>query len=678
MTDCAGLAGVSLCCCLLLLAGCGESGDDPEPGDEAVERSTPSVLLVTFDTTRADRIGVYGYDAAQTPTLEALADRGLVFEKAWAPAPLTLPSHTSMLTGVYPSAHGVHINGVNKVAEQGLLVSEVLSRRGYRTGAFVGSFVLNGKFGLDQGFDRYSAPGASELSGSSENRLERPAAEVVDDALRWLGTVGADELFFAWVHFNDPHAPYAPVEPYRSQLADAYDGEIATCDGELGRLLAGLSAAGRGDDLLVIVTSDHGESFGEFGERSHGLFVYDATMRVPLIVAMPGSLPGSGRRVDAPVSVTDIPATILEVTNTDSATMPAVQVPSLLAAARHSATTDGGGGRDNGWSSPRTADRSLYIETMMPWDSHHWHPLRGVVWQGHKLIDSPRPELYALPDEQRDLSSEDPELLARFQDRLAGVLSQHQSLGWGEEQAVSAVDRAQLAALGYTGLVAGGGDPFDPSLPVPRDRVGDLVILEEGIGLVESSQRLLTPLGKSPAEDEARREQGLSAMERAREVLQLFRQRNPGDIRSSTYLGYCEMALGHYARAIEPLEQHALAVPNSPQTRYNLAICYWAAGQQEWALSEMAKAVFVDPQADPAYRWLADRKLDAGRPGEALWWLQELQRVWKASANDHAALSQRIGSVAGAAQRAGQEATAPADYPPSDLTPEGRRGKNGR
>lgn len=678
MTVCAGLARVSLVCCLLLHAGCGESSDGTEPGTAAVERSRPSVLLVTFDTTRADRIGVYGYDAAQTPTLAALADRGLLFEKAWAPAPLTLPSHTSMLTGVYPCAHGVHINGVNKVAEQSVLVSEVLSQQGYRTGAFVGSFVLDGKFGLDQGFDRYSAPGASELSGSSENRLERPAAEVVDEALSWLGTVGADEPFFAWVHFNDPHAPYAPVEPYRSQLADAYDGEIATCDAELGRLLEGLAAAGRRDDLLVVVTSDHGESFGEFGERSHGLFVYDATMRVPLIVAMPGGLPGSGRRVAAPVSVTDIPATILEVANIDSVAMPAVQVPSLLAAAQGSAASDGGAGRDAEGSSARTADRSLYIETMMPWDSHHWHPLRGVVWQGHKLIDSPRPELYALPDELRDLSAEQPELLARFQDRLAGVLSQHQALGWGEDQAVSAVDRAQLAALGYTGLVAGGGDPFDPSLPVPRDRVGDLVILEEAIALVEGSQGLLAPGGKGPADDEARRQQGLSAVQRARELLLGFRDRNPGDTRSSTYLGYCEMALGHYEQAIEPLEQHALAVPNSPQTRYNLAICYWAAGQQEWALSEMAKAVFVDPQADPAYRWLADRKLDAGLPGEALWWLEELQRVWKASAKDHAALSQRIGSVAGAAQRAGRRATAPTDYPPGDLTPEGRRRASGR
>ncbi|MEC7583728.1 MAG: sulfatase-like hydrolase/transferase [Planctomycetota bacterium] len=626
-----------------MLAGC---------SDELATRR-PSVLLVTLDTTRADRSGVYGHEAAETPHIAELASRGLLFERAWAPTPMTLPSHTSMLTGVYPCAHGIHSNGVNRVADQSVLVSEVLVDNGYRTGAFVGSFVLDGKYGLDQGFEHYSAPLAAELSGSSGNRVERPAGEVVDDALAWMAGIEQDEPFFMWVHFNDPHAPFEPPEPYRSRLADPYDGEIANCDAELGRLLAGLAADQRDDDLLIMLTSDHGESLGEYGERTHGMFVYDATMRVPLIVVPPDSGPDSARRVEAPVSVTDIPSTILDVTGVDRSSMPAVQVPSLLAGL-------------NGDGALGTDERSLYIETMVPWDNHRWHPLRGVVWRGHKLIDSSRPELYALPDEQRDLSADQPALLQRFRGRLADVLEQHRPLGWSEHQAVSSSDREQLAALGYTGLAGGTGEPFDPSLPSPRDRVGDLVLIEQAMGLMESSQALL-------GLDESQRQRGLAGLEQACALLLEFGNRNPGDLRSLPSLAFCQMALGRHALAIEPLEQHVLAVPNSPQTRYNLAVCYLAAGRPDWALSEMAKAIQVEPQADPAYHWIADQHLREGRRGRALWWLQELLRQWKAPPEDVEVLRRRIAEVRAAAQRAGQPVLAPEDFPPIDLTPEGLR-----
>jgi arylsulfatase A-like enzyme len=630
-----------LCCCIALLSGC---------ADELATRP-PSVLLVTFDTTRADRIGAYGHRAAQTPHMDALASRGLLFERAWAPAPMTLPSHTSMLTGVYPCAHGVHSNGVNKVAPQSVLVSEVLLERGYRTGAFVGSFVLDGKYGLDQGFEQYSAPLAAELSGSSGNRVERPASEVVSEAMDWVLDVQPDEPFFLWVHFNDPHAPFAPPEPYRSSMADPYDAEIAACDAELGRLLEGLADAGRDADLLVVVTADHGESLGEYGERSHGLFVYDATMRVPLIVVPPGAGPGSARRVLDPVSITDIAATILDVTGVDRSAMPAMQVPSLLAEAGDDAAPD-------------AEERSLYIESMVPWDNHRWHPLRGVVWRGHKLIDSSRPELYALPDEQRDLADEQPDLLQRFRGRLADLLERHGPLGWSEEQVVSGSDLEQLAELGYTGFAGTVSERFDPSLPAPRDRVGDLVLLEQAIGLMESSQSLL-------GLDEQQRQRGLSGLEQARALLLEFRERNPGDLRSSPSLAFCEMSLGRHALAVEPLEQHVLAVPNSPQTRYNLAVCYLAAGRSDWALAEMARAVWVEPQADPAYHWLADQHLRESQPGRALWWLLELQRQWIAPPEDLAVLRRRIAEVRFAAQRAGQPPMAPKDFPPADLTPEG-------
>ena len=241
-----------------------------------------NVLFVTLDTTRADHIGAYGYGTARTPALDALAKEGALFEYCITPTAYTLPSHSSMMTGLYPPAHGVRINGEAALPDSDTTLAERLAAKGYRTGAFVGAFVLDGRWGLSQGFQQYD----DHFKLGPDQRLDlarvqRPANEVVDAALKWLGERNA-KPFFAWVHLYDPHAPYEPPEPLQG-----YDGEITFADSQIARLLEWLDRSGLKDDTIVVVAGDHGEGLGDHGEDEHGYYIYDSSVRVPLIVRLP-------------------------------------------------------------------------------------------------------------------------------------------------------------------------------------------------------------------------------------------------------------------------------------------------------------------------------------------------------------------------------------------------------
>lgn len=259
-----------------------------------------NVLLISIDTLRADRLGSYGYASAQTPVMDALAARGIRFAQATTVAPLTLPAHTSLLTGTFPTFHGVRDNGQFYVGEEQVTLAEVLRTRGYRTAGFVGAFVLDRRWGIAQGFDTYIDE--FDLSkyqlAAGIDAAQRPANEVVDRAIAWLGQE-SDQPFFAWVHLYDPHAPYAAPEAFASRfprtMQGAYDAEVAFIDAEVGRLLDALGNQ-RGRTLTVIV-GDHGESLGEHQEQQHGFFVYDAVTQVPLLIA--------GLRETEPRIVTD-------------------------------------------------------------------------------------------------------------------------------------------------------------------------------------------------------------------------------------------------------------------------------------------------------------------------------------------------------------------------------------
>ncbi len=274
-----------------------------------------NLLLVTLDTTRADRLGCYGHAAAKTRYIDRLAAEGTRFETVIAPAPITLPSHSSILTGLYPFEHGVRNNGNFYLAPRFPTLATVLKARGYRTGAFVSSFILDRRYGLDRGFDVYDdrmeGEYAQVVTLQAERRGDRTALALgrfVDERAK-----EPQAPFFAWLHLYDPHEPYRPPRPFRDLFAqDPYDGEIAFADAILASVLDRLRAASLLDRTLVVVTADHGESLGEHGETTHSMFVYEGAIRVPLVVWRPGLVP-AGRVVSEPVRLVDVAPTVLEL-----------------------------------------------------------------------------------------------------------------------------------------------------------------------------------------------------------------------------------------------------------------------------------------------------------------------------------------------------------------------------
>ena len=422
----------------LVLGACGET---PRP---------PSVLLVTLDTTRADRIGCYdgpgsfGDTGAGTPHLDALAARGVRFERAYTTAPITLPAHASLLTGTYPPYHGVRDNGTYRLPAAATTLTELLADRGYRTAACVAAYPLFPEYGLDQGFELYDFPLLEEpepdLAGG-----ERRAASVVDAALPWLRRFAPDEPTFLWLHFYDPHWSYKPPAPFAARYPeDPYQGEISYADAQLGRVLAELEELGVLDNTLVVVAADHGEEFGEHGEKTHALLVYDTTLHVPLIFAGPGVPEGTS--VSGPVSLVDVLPTLAELL--DLPLPEEVQGRSLVALLE---------GEPDAVPPP-----VIYAESWYGRLHHGWSELRAVVQRDGdadwKLIDAPRAEggareLFSLTRDRaelQDLVALEPERaaeLARELDRLAGSTAG----GLDARVALDTEGAAMLRDLGYAG-----------------------------------------------------------------------------------------------------------------------------------------------------------------------------------------------------------------------------------
>ena len=335
-----------------------------------------NVVLITIDTLRADRIGPYGFKGVPTPALDALASDGVVFEQSTAVVPLTLPSHASLLTGLLPGHHGIHDNGTAALGQDRETLAERFKEAGFATGGFLGAWVLESRFGMGQGFDRYS-------DRFETGRYERRAAAVVDDATAWIDTVtsagaGAGR-FFAWLHLFDPHQPYAAPEPWGSRYrAEPYLGEIAYTDEQIGRLVAHLRARGLMQRTVVAVTADHGESLGEHSEWGHGFFIYDSTMAVPLIVRTPWSLRGRSR---TQVSGVDVLPTLLDLAALTP--QPDIDGGSLLRALLD----------------PRVElGHAAYSETWYPRNHFGWQQLRSLRAAATKYIEAPRPE-YLRPRE---------------------------------------------------------------------------------------------------------------------------------------------------------------------------------------------------------------------------------------------------------------------------------------
>ncbi|MAB79714.1 MAG: hypothetical protein CMJ89_10225 [Planctomycetes bacterium] len=588
---------------LISLNGCG--GPDG-PTEEHNSRGR-GVLLVTIDTTRADRIGAYGYGGGGTDTIDRLAEEGILFEQALSTAPITLPAHASLLTGVYPSAHGLHDNGIFKLSEEGTPIAEVLRRHGFRTGAFVGSFILDRRYGLDQGFEVYDGPRQRMDTTVSE----RPAGRVVDRAIQWIDTLDLGDDYFGWIHFYDPHLPWTPPDLYRLRFDHPYDAEIAYCDEELGRLLAHLEKRGLMDELTVIVTADHGEDMDDHGEANHGVFLYQSTMHVPLIVS--GSLvqKAAGTRVSRPVSLVSLPATLLRLLGIAADEMPdMVRLPLL----------DG----DGATMEPATT-APLYLETYLPYYSHRWHPYLGLVSGKHKFIRGKGVELYDLvtdPQESNNLAAVRPEVVKGLERELQALLAEYSDLAWVVDRALEEGDRQALEALGYTGGAAG-GDPFNRSLPDPHERVAGQKELNRARSLMIQANLMATP-STPGSQDPAKLERGRELLLQAQAILEDLTRDHAADPLLRLSLGEVKFGLGDHAGALPYFEQALAEQPDSVSTLFSLGVCYVQTGKTERALKTVRKAQSLDPKFSQAYMFLAWHHRENGNYGKAAWWMQAL------------------------------------------------------
>ena len=424
----------------------------------------PNVILVTLDTTRADHLGCYGYPLVRTPNLDALAARGVLFEQAATATPLTLPAHSTIMTGMLPTYHGVRVNGNTALSEEQTTLAEVLRGRGYQTGAFIAAFVLDGRWGLKQGFDHYDDQfDLKKYKHLDLGGVQRPGNVVMDATLAWLEEKKTAP-FFAWVHLYDPHSPYAPPEPYATEyggrgLAGLYDGEIAFMDEQVGRLASWLEQNGLDKKTVLVLAGDHGEGLGNHGEATHGFFIYDSALHVPLIVVTPFA-EMRGVRVSAQSQLADIFPTVLDLVGSPSPI--SVQGRSLLPLAFRP---------DLGREAP------AYGESLAPNVQFGWSPLHSLRTPRYKFIDAPRPELYDLvqdPSEQLNIVRDRPEMARKMKTELDRLMAET-SRGAPTPQAAN-LDKEtveRLAALGYIGApVAARKAAAEPkALADPKDKV---------------------------------------------------------------------------------------------------------------------------------------------------------------------------------------------------------------
>ena len=447
---------------LVLFSRCGSKGWKVTPNPRS------NVLLITLDTTRADRLGCSGHAAARTPNLDALAESGVRFENAYSPVPLTLPAHCTILSGLYPLAHKVRNNGNYSLPGQVATLAEMLGRRGYQTSAFVSSFVLDSRFGLNRGFSVYDDDFAS---GSAKTyRSERNAAAVFAAFSRWLAG-RAQGRFFSWVHFFDPHAPYDPPEPFRTRFAgNLYDGEIAYMDQAIGGIIALLKEKNLLENTLVVVAGDHGEAFGEHGEFGHQVFCYGENLRVPLIISARGRLP-ENMRLRQTACLTDILPTILEFLQ---APLPAsLQGQSLLPAMRKTTF----------------AEKDLYLESRFAFEAFRCAPVQGIIQKNFKYLDLPKPELYDLrrdPGERNNLVSAAAALGRKMKTAMNDLARRLGGVDRQSGRRLTDEERSTLASLGYI-TSAPAGEAAGP-LPDPKDEIAGWQVFTLGADQAANGQ----------------------------------------------------------------------------------------------------------------------------------------------------------------------------------------------
>jgi len=604
--------------CAAALAAC--AGPRPAP----ITPSRPNVLLVTIDTLRADHLGCYGDAGAATPVLDALAARGARFATAVAHAPLTTPSHASILTGLTPLRHGVRDNGDFVLPDGIPTLAEAFHDAGYRTAAFVSGFPLDARFGLARGFGVYD----DRLPHGGDRRrsayVERPADRTTAAARAWL-EAGPPSPWFVWVHYFDPHAPYEPPPDYAARFAGRpYDGEIAFVDAQLGALLGLLDVKGVAGRTVVLATADHGEALGEHGEETHGVFVYDGTLRVPWIVAGPGVPAGVVPTVVA--RGIDVAPTLLDLAGAIPARA-SMEGRSLVPALR-------------GRSMP---DAPAYAESLFARLRLGWAPLHAWRTARFKLIDAPRVELYALDTdagETRDASGEKAEVADRMRRELQAALAARPP----DAAADPGPDAAErLRALGY--LDGSRTAAAKPSLRDPKDGIALVNRLERGMAAARSDparavRELRAVLAEDPRMILGRRYLALalnSAGDQAgaiREVQALDRSGEAG-FEDLLLLADSLRLVGRSSEALGVLDRAERIQPRSPEPRLARARALAALGRMDEAGEAYARVLAESPDHAEALRGLGDLALARG---DVIGAARRYERILGADAEDIGAL----------------------------------------
>jgi arylsulfatase A-like enzyme/tetratricopeptide (TPR) repeat protein len=571
-----------------------------------------NVLLITLDTTRADHLGCYGYGPAKTPSIDRLAGEGIRFARVYCPAPLTLPSHSTIMTGLYPATHGVRNNG-HELAPKWRTLAGILKGRGFATAAFVSSFSVDSRFGLGRGFDVYDdtfEPQAPLKGANAERRAEATFARFS----RWLeGQAG--KRFFAWLHYYDPHLPYDPPSPYKEGSAGRpYDGEIAYMDHYVGAALQALKAKGLLNKTLIVVAGDHGEGLGDKVETGHGIFLYEETLRVPLIFHDPAAFP-KPRVVEGAVRLADVAPTILETLGL-AGEAAAMEGQSLVP-----------------WvKDPARPGLTCLVETFYPRENFGWSELVGLITGPWKYIQAPRPELYDLardPNEKTDLAGSSPaqavELRQALERELLG-LSAKAGPGAGST-AVGSGDRERLRSLGYVNFAPAAAAAG--AAPDPKDKIGLLRLVQQaqafetGGKFAEAEQafeRVVTEIPDSPesyvnlALVQARQ----NRFDRALETLGRGLARLPGSEVLLVRLGHTYLVGGRPREALETMEKALAADPQSVDALTVSASILDAAGRKAEARAYYERALAIEPESRPLRMSYAGSLASSGSLKEAI------------------------------------------------------------
>ncbi len=598
----------------------------------------PNVILVTIDTLRPDHLGCYGYKAIQTPHIDRLALEGARFATVVAQVPMTFPSICSILTGTYPMFHKVRDNMGYRLDDSKTTLAEILKPNGYQTGAFVGSYVLDSRFGLGQGFDTYhdhfnrskNPDGFFNLS-----QVERRGEEVVNHAIQWIGNVSPQAPFFAWIHLFDPHDPYDPPAPFKSQYkSNPYDGEIAYVDQQIGRLVSFLNSRKLYERTLIVFTSDHGESFGEHQEFKHGYFIYDTTLLVPLLIK-PARQVFKNVVVAEQVRLIDIAPTVLPMLELPKG--PDIQGVSLLGLLM---------------GTQKELQLDAYSETVYP-TQFGASSLRSLRQRRSKFIEAPKPELYNLVQDSKEVTNiyaQNQALANQLKNRLGEVANSFADKGPQKNPQLtkSSEELKKLRSLGYVGGSAR-PDPAEPgssSLPDPKDKLEIFELLSEAgrnaaSGRCQQAKRqFLAAIQKAPGISAAYFLLGRCYFDEQRfdeayNVFQEFLKLSPQSAEGHFYLAACEF----YLKRLDSAETGFRSVLSINASFFHahkyLGLIYESKGQLQQALQEHRKAAELSPLDEEAHFRAGFLLARLSRFSEAVSHFQKVIEINPSNANAH-------------------------------------------